>query len=94
MEKDSDKLTLFILEQNAKGPASKFKPWLDVMPREFGSPFFATERELELLKGDPMYVCCRPVVSGMCPTVTSTLTLRLSCPNCHELKGMLKSLRN
>jgi hypothetical protein len=55
VQKASDKLTLFILEQKAKGAASRFKPWLDVMPREFGSPFFATPEELRFLRGDALH---------------------------------------
>jgi hypothetical protein len=55
IEKASDVLTLFILEQKAKGETSIFKPWLDVMPQDFGSPLFATDKELEMLKGNKMY---------------------------------------
>ena len=55
IERSSDKLALFILEQKAKGDSSKFKPWIDVMPREFGSPLFGTPQELERLKGDPIH---------------------------------------
>jgi SET domain-containing protein 6 len=56
-EKDSEpldswgSLILIMLYEHLQGEASKWKPYLDILPRTFDTPIFWTEDELKELRG-------------------------------------------
>ena len=50
----TDRLALYVLAEKYN-PKSRFASWFPLMPKEFESPPFFTDEEIELLRGDDIY---------------------------------------